>query len=127
MSVYTQHGTQFLKHTDKELEEGLSGVILFRYDGAQDENGVTVKTTRNQMRSDVQLPSVRVHMLGDIPADQMISVSGGFVANSFTAARDEDNQRKSNNIVCPTNQQTAMAFNLVNTEASVALAPTCSC
>lgn len=121
-SVYTQHGTQFLKHTAEELEEGLSGVVLFRYDGAQDENGVTVKTTRNQMRSDVQLPSVSAHLLGEIPADQVISVSGGFVANSFTAARDEDNNRKSNNIVCPTNQQTATAFNLVNAEGSVALA-----
>ena len=121
-SVYTQHGTQFLKHSEEELEEGLSGVVLFRYDGAQDENGVTVKTTRNQMRSDVQLPSVSAHLLGEIPADQVISVSGGFVANSFTAARDEDNQRKSNNIVCPTNQQTAVAFNLVNAEAAVALA-----
>lgn len=120
-SVYTQHGTQFLKHTEKELEKGLSGVILFRYDGAQDENGVTVKTTRNQLRADAQLPQMTAHMLGEIPADQAVSVSGGFVANSFTAARDEDNKLKGNNIVCPTNQQTAASFTLVNAEATVAL------
>ena len=120
-SVYTQHGDQFLKRTAKELADGLSGVVVFRYDGVQDENGITEKSTRNQLTADAALPSVKAYVLGDVPAKVGLPLSAGYVVNSYTAGRDDDNKRKANDILLPQNQQEAVALTLVNAEPAVAL------
>lgn len=128
-TVYTEHMGQYLKHSAEEAAEGLSGTIVLRYEGVQDEHGITVKETRGQFPAGTALPGAVAMLTDKVPAGEKVDVTAGFTVNSYTAAVDEegkpltneDGSRKANDILYAYDNPEASAVTLSNTEPQLAL------
>lgn len=77
-TVFTKHGEQYQKRTAEELAAGLSGTIVLRYEGVQDEHGITVSETRGQMPAGTELPRGFMWLTEAVPATEKVSVNAGF-------------------------------------------------
>ena len=93
-TVFTKHGEQYQKRTAEELAAGLSGTIVLRYEGVQDEHGITVSETRGQMPAGTELPRGFVWLTEAVPATEKVSVNAGFALCSYTPAANEDGTPK---------------------------------
>ena len=89
-TVYTEHMGQYLKHTAEEAAAGLSGTIVVRFDGVQDEHGITVNETRGQLPAGTALPGAIATLTENTPAAEAVEVSVAATVNSYTAPRNED-------------------------------------
>lgn len=121
-TVYTEHRGQYLKHTAEEAAEGLSGSVLLRYEGVQDEHGITVNDTRGQMPAGTALPKAQASFAGNVPAETMVKVQAGYFVGSYTAAVDEAGKAKADSIVFPLTDETAAEVTLSAAEPQVSLA-----
>lgn len=93
-TVFTKHGEQYQKRTAEELAAGLSGTIVLRYEGVQDEHGITVSETRGQMPAGTELPRGFMWLTEAVPATEKVSVNAGFALCSYTPAANEDGTPK---------------------------------
>lgn len=121
-SVWTEHMGQYLKHSKKDLAAGLSGTIVLRYEGAQDENGITEKKTRGQLAAGAAMPQLTATIEGKVPATETLEVKAGYQINSYTAGRDEDGNRKADSIRYELVENNAATLKLVNAEPQMKLA-----
>ena len=92
-TVWTEHDGKYQKRTKGDLEAGLSGTIVFRYEGVQDEHGVTVKETRGRLASDAPLPQLQAGLEGNIPAYHPLAITAGYTVGSLTPGRDKDGEK----------------------------------
>lgn len=129
-TVYTEHMGRYLKHDEKDLKKGLSGTIVFRYEGVQDDNGITVRETRGQLDAATALPELSATIHGKVPATEPVEVTAGYIVNSFTAARDEEGEplmaedgktRLAEDVLWPTTVSDAEKLTLVNAGAQIGL------
>lgn len=89
-TVYTEHMGKYQKHTAEEAAAGLSGTIVVRFDGVQDENGITVNDTRGQLPADTVLPGAIAQLSEGVPAAEKVDVTVAATVMSYTAPRNED-------------------------------------
>ena len=94
-SVYTEHMGQYQKRTAEDLAAGLSGTIVLRYDGVQDEHGITERETRGQLPAGTPLPSLTASLTQNVPAAEAVTVHAGYVVCSYTAADPATEQEAS--------------------------------
>ena len=88
-SVWTEHDGKYLKATKQTLAEGLSGSIVLRYEGLQDENGITINETRGRLYANAVMPSLVVTIAGDMPITQELPIYAGYMVQSFNSATGE--------------------------------------
>lgn len=99
-SAWQEHDGAYLKLTDADLKAGVSGKIVFRYEGevpaglttqeAEDYNGPTAATAPNRtpaaITAESSMPTVGFGLVGAVPADEEVAVRFGYEARSFTPA-----------------------------------------
>ena len=104
-SVWQEHEGSYIQLTKEDLQAGVSGKIVLRYEGepTYDENGeaidaqtaITNATAPNArpgaMSAQASLPNFEFGLVGDVPADQAVEVSFGYEAHSFTPQATEEN------------------------------------
>ncbi len=120
-TVYTKHGEQYQKRTAEELAAGLSGTIVLRFEGVQDENGITVNDTRGQMPAGIELPVVTAWLTENTPATQPVAVRSGFALCSYVADRNEDGSRKADSVYYNYTEPAAATVTLVAAEPQLSL------
>ena len=123
-TVYTEHMGQYQKHTAEEAVEGLSGTVLLRYEGVQDEHGITVSETRGQMPGATELPVAFASLVGEVPVDASVPVQAGYFVGSYTAGTNEDGMAKADSIIFPMSDDAAATVSLVAAEPQAELAAT---
>ena len=125
-TVWTEHRGRYLKHTAADLKAGLSGTIVFRYEGVQDKNGITVPETRGQLAAGAAMPQLVARIAGDIPVDQRLDVTAGYAVSSFTAALEETadgkQEPKSDTVVMPLSEPSAAKLTLTSAAPKVGVA-----
>lgn len=116
-AVYTEHRGKYLQRTAEELAGGLTGRILFVYQGVQDEHGITVPETRWQLSAETALPQLTATLTDAVPAEVPVEVKGGYQLSSFTAAVPEDAaEEPTDSVYCEMADEDAATFVLVNAE-----------
>lgn len=103
-SVWQEHEGSYKQLTKEDLQAGVSGKIVLRYEGepTYDENGeainedtaITNETAPNArpgaLSAAASLPNFEFGLVGDVPADQAVEVSFGYEAHSFTPQATEE-------------------------------------
>ena len=72
-AIWQEHAGAYARITDEALQEGVSGRLVFVYEG----NG-------GKLTADAVLPAFEMGFVGDVPADAAIDVHYGYEAHSFT-------------------------------------------
>lgn len=78
-SLWQEHGGDYVRVSDEQMAEGVSGRLVFVYEGND-----------GKFAADAVLPAFDLGFAGEVPADAVATVHFGYEAHSFTAVAEGD-------------------------------------
>ena len=78
-SLWQEHGGDYVRVSDEQMAEGVSGRLVFVYEGND-----------GKLAADAALPAFDLGFAGEVPADAVATVHFGYEAHSFTAVAEGD-------------------------------------